>query len=69
MRSFFWTWRRSVLMVLVPGAVPAVREFARCDVRLPDGLPPLPAGVDPALVRNMLQQMLDERCGTLMAGR
>lgn len=51
------------------GRSAAVREFARCDVRLPDGLPPLSAGVDPALVRTMLQQMLDERCGTLMAGR
>ena len=48
------------------GRSAAVREFARCDVRLPDGLLPPPAGVDPAMVRNMFQQMLDERCGTLM---
>lgn len=51
------------------GRSAAVREFARCDVRLPDGLLPPPAGVDPAMVRNMFQQMLDERCGTLMAAR
>ena len=46
----------------------AVREFARCAVRLPETLPQLPAGVDPAAVRDMFQRMLDERCA-LLAGR
>lgn len=51
------------------GRSAVVREFARCDVQLPDMLPPLSAGVDETMVRNMLQQMLDERCGVLVEGR
>ena len=47
------------------GRSAVVREFARCDVQLPEMLPQLPSGVDPTMVRNMFQQMLDERCGML----